>query len=398
MPKGVKNIELTDLPDVIDNLQSYDGAFLLLRYYGKPVGKIVLPAKNSRIVLADHLDNIKAAIKKKWKDAVVDHFLFSDDETTLQHKNLCTTIAVCTRNRTDDLKDCLDALIRLPGRGQEIIVVDNAPSTNDTKNLVAQYPSVRYILEKRKGLDIARNRAIAEASNDIVAFTDDDALVDVSWLDNIERHFEEPLVMCVTGMTMPFELETKAQEAFENYNPFGKGFSKKRFSISQNDPLNVGNVGAGANMALRKSFIHETEWFDEALDAGTPTHSGGDHEFFARVLLAGYHIVYDPEALSWHRHRRTWKEATKAMYGYGVGVYAFWTRILFKEKQYSILRFPKIWLLNHQLPNLYKWFLKRNKDYPLSFILVELQGCLKGPFAYFKSRKQLNKNCKNQNG
>jgi glycosyltransferase involved in cell wall biosynthesis len=397
MPKAVKNIELTNLPSVIDDLHSYDGAFFLLRYHGKPVGKIILPAKNGRIVLADHLEKIKAAVRKDWKKAVVNHFLFSDTEEKFQ-KNPRATIAICTRDRTDDLKDCLDALMQLPERGQEIIVVDNAPSTNDTKDLVAQYPSVRYVLEEKKGLDIARNRAIAEASNDIVAFTDDDALVDVNWLDAIVQHFKDPIVMCVTGMTMPLEMETEAQEAFENYNPFGKGFSKKTFSTSKNDPLNVGNIGAGANMALRKTYITETGWFDEALDAGTITQAGGDHEFFARILLAGYHIVYDPEALSWHRHRRTWKEATKAMHGYGVGVYAFWTKLLFAEKQYSILRFPRIWLINHQLPNLYKWVFKRNRNYPLSFILVELQGCIKGPFAYFKSRKQLNENFKKQNG
>lgn len=398
MPKAVLNIELTSMPAIINTAHSYDGAFLLLRYYGKPVGKIVLPAKNGQIVLADHVEKIKAAIKKEMKEAFVTHFLFADSEDGLQHNRIPVTIAICTRNRTNDLKDCLDALTKLPDKGQEVIVVDNAPSTTDTKNLVAQYPSVRYILEERKGLDIARNRAIVEASNDIVAFTDDDALVDANWLGMIVRHFEEPLVMCVTGMTMPLELETEAQEAFESYSPFGKGFAKKRFSISENGPLNVGHIGAGANMAIRKSYITETGLFDETLDSGTPTQSGGDHEFFARILLAGYHIIYDPEILSWHRHRRSWEEAKKAMYGYGVGVYAFWTRLLLVEKQYSILRFPKVWLLNHQLPNFYKWFLNPNKNYPLSFILAELQGCLRGPFAYFKSRKQLRENFKKQIG
>jgi GT2 family glycosyltransferase len=398
MPKAVKNIELSNMPAFIDGLSSYDGAFLLLRYYGKPVGKIVLPAKNGQIILADHIGKIKDAVKKDLKEAVVDHFLFSDYKSEHRYANQLVTIAICTRNRTNDLKDCLNALMQLPNKGQEIIVVDNAPSTDDTKNLVGQYPSVRYILEKRKGLDIARNRAIAEASNDIVAFTDDDALVDKNWLDAMVRHFEEPLVMCVTGMTMPLELETEAQEAFENYSPFGKGFSKKRFSLSENNPLNVGNIGAGANMAIRKNYITDTGWFDEALDSGTLSQAGGDHEFFARILLAGYHIVYDPEVLSWHRHRQTWQEATKAMYGYGVGVYAFWTRLLLIQKQYSVLQFPRIWLLNQQLPNLYKWFLKANKKYPLSFLLAELRGCLKGPFAYLNSRKQLNENFKKQNG
>jgi GT2 family glycosyltransferase len=392
MPKAVKDIELTKMPDVIDNLQAYDGAFFLLRYFGKPIGTIILPAENGKIVFADHLEQIHKAVKKNLWFAVTDHFLFADKEESIP--DIRATIAICTRNRTEDLKHCLPALTKLPDRGQEILVVDNAPSTDDTKNLVAQYPSVRYVLEKRKGLDIARNRAIKEASNDIVAFIDDDAIPDSNWLDALLRNFDDPLVMCVTGMTMPLELETKAQEAFEYYNSFGKGFHKKRFSFTRSNPLNAGNVGAGANMALRKTYLAETGLFDEALDSGTPTQSGGDHEFFARVLLAGYHIIYEPEAINWHRHRRTWKEAVNAIKGYGVGVYAFWTKLFFIEKQYSILLFPKGWLLHTQLPNLYKSIFRRRDHYPLSFILAELQGCLKGPFAYFKSRKQVNQSLK----
>jgi len=398
MPKAVKNIELTNLPHTIEHLESYDGAFLLLRYHGSPVGKIILPAKSGTIVIAEHLEEIRKAVKKRLKYAAVDHFLFSDQKQRKATIAIPATIAVCTRNRTNDVKLCLDALMKLPDRGQEIIVIDNAPSTDSTKKLIEQYPSVRYILENRKGLDIARNRALAEATNEIVVFTDDDAIPDKDWLDNIIRNFDHPLVMCVTGMTMPFELETKAQEEIENYSPFGKGFFRKIFSITRWQPLATGNVGAGANMALRKNLINEIGGFDEALDAGTPTQSGGDHEFFARVLLAGYHIVYEPEAVSWHRHRRTWKEAVNAIHGYGIGVYAFWTRLFFEEKQYSIILFPKHWLLQTQLPNFYKSVFKIKKSYPLSFLLAEFRGCLKGPFAYFKSRKQVNQYLKKQNG
>jgi GT2 family glycosyltransferase len=391
MPKAVRDIELSNLPPTIDNLQSYDGAFLLLRYHGRPVGRIILPVKNGKIILADHFNKIEKEVAQHLKHAVADHFLFSDEEKELQTK---ATIAICTRNRTDDLKLCLNALMKLPDKGQEIMVVDNDPSTEDTKNLVKQYPKVRYIFEKRKGLNIARNRAIEEASNDIVVFTDDDAMVDDCWLNKIVRHFDDPMVMCVTGMTMPFELETKAQEAFENYNPFWKSFYKIRFSFSKPHPLATGKIGAGVNMALRKSLMTEIGWFDEVLDAGTPTHSGGDHEFFARIMLAGYHIIYDPEALCWHRHRQTWKEALKTIRGYGIGVYAFWTKLFFIDKQYSVIQFPKLWLLDTQLPNFYKSLLGLRK-YPLSFLLAELYGCLIGPFAYLKSKKRIRKYLKN---
>jgi GT2 family glycosyltransferase len=396
MPRAITNIELTELPGSVAVADTYDAAFILLRYHGKVIGKIVLPAKDGKIVLTDHLQELEKATKKHLWYAAVEHFLSPDEEEPVA--TTTATIAVCTRNRTDDLKLCLDALMKLNDKGQEILIVDNAPSNDSTRQLVAQYPSVRYVREERKGLDVARNRAIAEASNDIVVFTDDDALPDADWLDKIVPHFDDPLVMCVTGMTMPLEQETKAQEAIEDYSPFAKGFFLKRFSFTKAHPLSTGNIGAGANMAVRKTLINEIGGFDEALDAGTPTQSGGDHEFFARILLAGYHIIYEPTAMSWHRHRRTWEEAVKAVHGYGVGVYAFWTRLFFVEKQYSIILFTKRWLLDTQLPNLYKSIFRIKRNYPLSFVFAELRGCLQGPFAYFKSRRQVNQYLKKQEG
>jgi hypothetical protein len=129
--------------------------------------------------------------------------------------------------------------------------------------------------------------------------------------------------------------------------------------------------------------------FDEALDAGTPTESGGDHEFFARILLTGYRIVYEPDALSWHRHRRTWKETKKAIRGYGIGVYAFWTRLLIREKELGILKLPYNWFIKAQLPNVVKSTLGRPGSQPLSLLLAELQGCLLGPWKYLLSRRRL---------
>jgi hypothetical protein len=67
-----------------------------------------------------------------------------------------------------------DALLRLPEDGQELLVVDNCPSTDATCNLVAAYEGIRYVREDRPGLNVARNRALREAVNEIVAFTDDD--------------------------------------------------------------------------------------------------------------------------------------------------------------------------------------------------------------------------------
>ena len=77
------------------------------------------------------------------------------------------TVAVCTRDRPDDIKLCLEAITKLDYPNLEILVVDNAPKTESTKALIAQhYPQVRYVCEPRPGLDWARNRAILEAKGE----------------------------------------------------------------------------------------------------------------------------------------------------------------------------------------------------------------------------------------
>src|SRR6185503_20882790 len=86
------------------------------------------------------------------------------------------TVAVCTRDRVEDLARCLDALEAIRYPALDLLVVDNAPATRDAERLVAGRPRVRYVREVRPGLDWARNRAIAEARGEIVAFTDDDVV------------------------------------------------------------------------------------------------------------------------------------------------------------------------------------------------------------------------------
>ena len=62
----------------------------------------------------------------------------------------------------------------------------------------------------------ARNRAILEAKGEIIAYTDDDVVADPGWIKALATVFaEDPDVMAVTGLVVPFELETEAQVLFE---------------------------------------------------------------------------------------------------------------------------------------------------------------------------------------
>lgn len=388
MPTAVLDLDLKQLPNTVDGLERYTKALILVRFNGQPLGQVSLTVVDGRLDAVELRNTLIEEAGWNFLEKWVQDYL-KWDEVCYNQPLPKATVAICTRDRPDDVKRCLNSLMQMPDDGQEILVIDNCPSNEDTRLVTEQYNRIRYIREVRPGLNIARNRAIREAKYDIVAFTDDDAAPDPNWLRALLYNFSEPLVMCVTGLTMPLELETEAQESFERYSPFGKGFQRRVFDRVSYDPLATGRVGAGANMAVRKGLLDLVGEFDEALDAGTASKSGGDHEMFARILSAGYRIVYDPKALSWHRHRRTWEELRQALYGYGVGVYAMWTRLLLKQGAWGVFRMGWLWLYHDQFPNLVKALLRRPGSLPLDLALAEIQGCFVGSKAYLAACKRL---------
>lgn len=389
MATAILTLDLQKIPEQITGLDGYERALILIRWQGRPVGQTTLPVTGGTIDNTRLRENLASTAEPILRECWLHNYLGWESRRAANSISPTVTVAVCTRDRPEDLRRCLEELMRMPDDGQEFIVVDNHPSTEATHELVTQYERVRYVREDRPGLNVARNRALREARNEVVAFADDDAAPDHNWLRALLRNFDDPLVMCVTGLTMPLELETEAQEWFERHSPFGRGFRRIVHDNNTLTPAAAGRAGAGANMALRRSVINDIGPFDEALDAGTPTHSGGDNDYFARLLSAGYRIVYDPAALSWHRHRRTWEELRRALYGYGVGVYAAWTRSLLKEGDLGVIKIAWLWFRNQQFPSLVRALLRRPGSVPRDLIIAELRGCVAGPRAYFISHKRL---------
>ncbi|WP_405010604.1 glycosyltransferase [Kitasatospora sp. NBC_01539] len=245
------------------------------------------------------------------------------------------TIIVCTRDRGPMLRECLDSVLGTAYPHTEVIVVDNAPSDDVTRELVrtCYADRVRYVHEPVAGLARARNTGLAAARGEICAFTDDDALVDPGWVTAMVAAFgADDRIGCVTGLVLPAELDTPAQEAFESYGGYAKGFAPHDWTWHDGDgaddpllPFAVGRFGTGANMALRTAVIRGLGGFDEATGAGTPTRGGEDLLAFFRVMEAGYTVAYRPDAVAWHRHRRTDADLRNQIYGFGVGFGAYLT-------------------------------------------------------------------------
>jgi len=375
-------VEATECPPALEVPGPHTAAFVLIRWKGTPVGQAWLPVTEGRI----GGDVLEQAILANAGERIAERRLieFLDHGSPPTGLPLCT-VAICTRDRPDDLVRCLAGVCHLGDGGHEILVIDSASQREVTRTIASRHAGVRYLREESPGLDRARNRALREARHPIVALTDDDAVPDPGWLGALAAGFGDRRTMCVTGLTLPLELDTPAQEWFERTNGFGRGYRPAEYDGIECDPFFVARVGAGVNMALRRSVLDLVGPFDESLDAGTPTRSGGDHDMFTRILASGYRIVYQPEAASWHRHRREWPEVAAAVRGYGTGVYAYLTKQL-GQREFRAPFVAAAWL-PRQLARLVGGWLRRSESPPVNLTLAELRGCWSGPRSFFRSRR-----------
>ena len=234
------------------------------------------------------------------------------------------SIVICTRHRPEQLAICLASISKLPCKAKEIIVVDNGPDQPETKAITEKFPEVRYIAEPRAGLDIARNTGALAANQEIIAYLDDDVRVHPHWVYHSWKVFQEnENIGASTGLVFAEELKTDAQVVFEKYWSFNRGYLPKLYTPSfleyqkKHGPP-VWNIGAGANMAFRKSVFDETGLFDERLDVGAAG-CNGDSEMWFRVLKAGYAILYNPLAIVWHTHRTEMSGLRKQIHDYMSG-------------------------------------------------------------------------------
>jgi GT2 family glycosyltransferase len=383
MTLAVLDLDIDRLPDRLDTPPGEDGAVVLLRIGGQPCGQAILwhDGKDGDLPLRERL--LRAAGSSFWERWLERELGVAQAEVRVEALP-SATVVICTRERPDDLERCLQALSEMPSE-PDILVIDNAPVTDATREVVERFARVRYALEPRKGLDNARNAALRLVTSDVLAFIDDDAVADPSWLDNLLRNFDDPLVLAVGGLTMALTLEAPAQVAFQRVGGFTRGFKRRVHDASTTDPFDAWHAAAGVNLAIRRSAVDTVGFFDEALDAGTLSCAGGDTDYCRRILAAGYRIVYDPEALNWHRHRRSMDELRQQIFGYECAFFAILTKaLLFERDPRAAIRAVK-WV-RHQVPALIDSLRHaKRRDVPFNIALTQTKGALAGPSRYLRS-------------
>ncbi|MFQ5884916.1 MAG: glycosyltransferase [Thermoplasmata archaeon] len=245
------------------------------------------------------------------------------------------SVIVCTDGRKPDLlRKCIDSLSRQTYQDLEVICVSSVSSLPPE---IAD--KCRVIVEKRKGVSLAKNIGIRESVHDKIALTDDDCVCDPDWVENLTSGFEDKRVGCVTGGSLPTReglwYASTRWEAERKVFGKGGGFTPPWL------------MGAGNNICLRKEAVVKIGLFDENLGPGTRFRGAEDIDVFHRMIESGYHVVYTPKAIVHHEPLDTHDQLKRMMSGYRIGLGAFFAknrsskdvrRYFFKEVLRSHLR------------------------------------------------------------
>lgn len=419
MPTKLLMVDLErPLPPQVENAANYDAVWAIVMRHGIPIGQVhidncqtpVLAGQlRSEIVrqigdlllagqdaqssdFAEAVGCVPQQVASRWAaEPELADLLPELAPKTGYHFFL--SIIVCTRDRPQDLRMCLESLVQLnPGRHRlELIVVDNNPASGETKAVLADFPQVRYETEARPGVAYGRNWGLIAAQGDIVAYIDDDVKVPSNWPSRILAPFADDQVMCVSGLVLPLELENESQEMFEKYGALGRGYKPRIFDTnffwrSKKHIVHTWDLGGTANVAIRKSVLNESGMFDETLGPGLPTGVGEDIYMFYRILKAGHICYYEPAAYVWHKHRTSMAALRKQLYNYNKGQTSYQLRTLITDGDKRVIR-QLLWDLPRWHGRRIWEILRGRQDYSLALVAVELWGTLVGFYAFYQANK-----------
>lgn len=219
------------------------------------------------------------------------------------------SVIICTKNRPQKIAQCIQSICESKVLTTiEILVVDQS-TNNETAQKVLNIsdPRIRYVKISNTGVSAAKNYGIQHTSYNLIAFTDDDCIVDTDWLKTLSSDFiKHPEIVAVFGQTIPYKKTQKKYLRCPSY------FKKTKMKIVCRPSLHSRNIGIGSNMAFHREIFASVGFFQEWLGVGAIGRSAEDGDFGIRLLLSGYKILYDPEVLvhhdRWISQQNQWKQ------------------------------------------------------------------------------------------
>ncbi|GAC1652313.1 MAG: hypothetical protein NVS4B12_23660 [Ktedonobacteraceae bacterium] len=207
--------------------------------------------------------------------------------------NLRVSIIIITCNRPFLLRNCIQRVLNQPYIHKEIIVVDS--STDDrSEAVVAEYPALQSVRLRgqKNNMPQARNAGIAASTGDVLAFIDDDSMVQEQWLESLISVYQDETVGAaggrVIGMPEPY-CDQVAGPPRLSVTPSGRVTAKDAGLVST-ATVEVDHL-IGCNMSFRYKALEQVGGFDTNY---TLTNLREETDLCVRVKKAGWRIVFMP--------------------------------------------------------------------------------------------------------
>src|SRR5258705_6599535 len=234
----------------------YDSAYVIVERSGRALGNFEVDL-GGRGLPASELKNL---IEQHVGDACSGP---GPDRPTVDDARLpfISVVIPTAFARVDLLARCVAAVCAQRYPSFEVIVADNRPDEGPERaahwrRLMAD-TRVTVVAEPLTGSSAARNRGIQVARGEVIAFLDDDAVPVPGWLMAVGRRFAlEPETDAVTGLLLPYELETPAQVLFERAGS-KVAHQYERLTV-EGGPV---NRRSGADGAERRNRFEIAAWF-----------------------------------------------------------------------------------------------------------------------------------------
>jgi GT2 family glycosyltransferase len=215
------------------------------------------------------------------------------------------SIIIPAFNGAARIGNCLAALLPQVGaRNTEILVVDDG-STDNTADVVKQYPSVRLISQCNAGPAAARNHGAKRASGEILLFTDDDCVPFADWLEAMLKPFDDPEIVGAKGIYCTRQKSLVARFVQLEYE------DKYRLMANFTHIDFIDTYSA----AFRRDRFLEIGGYDTSF----PVACAEDVELSYRMSLRGWKMKFVPNAIVYHTHPDTLARYLKKKYKF-----AFW--------------------------------------------------------------------------
>jgi glycosyltransferase involved in cell wall biosynthesis len=228
------------------------------------------------------------------------------------------SVVICTKNRPHKIGAAVSSVLQaIQGLPARVIIVDQSTDRQTAAVILAlQDERVRYEHVAVRNLSQARNHGIRLAQSEIIAFTDDDCLVDREWARTIRQQFDQRSdAAAVFGKTLAYQPDLAAVITYNTHcSPFGQSahavlnetyychsLTTGDVPAAHNRPCTPSeNVGSSNNFAVRRQTFVESGLFAERLGAGTWINGAEDCELVYRWLRQGRTLLYAPSVLAFH--------------------------------------------------------------------------------------------------